>query len=1396
MSTPLVPNKSCYNLLQDNRNKMKNNNENMMTVGDTNANQITSEVRTSRDEVRTNDLSGCLNTGEAENITQLDSERNRLQGPIGIPDFRLPSATSREFRTDGAKDTSKVASISRGHSLSNLRMSTNDAFSVVLSKSDADLIRHVSKDKIPRMIEPEGIKRLSLGRSRKLMAKTEAFGKEFIGRVSGKRLLSASLDSIDTSHHLLGDTEKSQKTSADHFLGTMFHPTESASEGNIVRFSNPTSTSETKKTNIPTTHMGVDNVPNFNKQSTSHPAHVDLHLTVKSNEIWSRSEAQLDHHGDKRGKAELKNPLSSQSKGTCQQKIGRIMLVEFLGCQREENNIVAQNKKDYGSEVHKGKLLQLQEPCSAEEDLFLNEAVVSGSDRLVSGNNYPGLGRGSSQSDTRAANQASEEYLAEKEVDSVLPLADESKHNGKLTSTRNKNIDDADSSCIQAVGGHMSFMHNMNLPDSKHLNHNESKLMLVKGNGENAAILTSDLLEQPKAHSAENISDEHYSNIQGCELESTSFPSKVTVITKKHISNDTLDGHKISGTDTFLCAPTPLRPLATVNVSNHSTVSNSNLKDLYALHVDKLSSSAVLPPTDGPELLSLSPKVPNKTACNSGIPKPILVYSKGSHPGKGDGESNCIEKPEDNLEIKPDIPKPKHVRPKIITYIRRNPQAIGQLDHPFAPPGLPYVSPACSMPMAKEQKTSNDGDIKPANVLYDKFKPDLQKPRIYSSGLVVSGIKSSGHHFGQMGEKFLQEVGERPVKEEYCPPPYTHYEVPPSFYRSAMILKPQLGLGAVSRLPSAKSRILIASQRSSGSCIHPQGPITSSPTLFHPDASVDLKKGPNPNAAKSNLPKPCQSGLRPPGYSRLPAAKLAAFGFVRSSSVSSISSNQSNDSVQSDQSRPANRSSFGNEEQTAPKAAEPSKEAPKGTSRVALQASNSTPAARRSLLPAPKTAAAPAAGSKKEVQKDQEANRPTISSPKRLVVTATKLHSPGHPKQRSFVPRNGFSTKPDLQSREAERQFIQQMKEKCEEQAKQLSRIQEELKRTSYGFDVFVVTTQYFFRKNESALVKEKELSAELANIRDEVALNAARYEKLQKEKEELERRFESRLKKLSWQQQEELQALEERLQVQYSAEIDHLQEEHGTQLVRIKSQHQEQVEDITATQEATVLEMENSHTVAVAMLQDEYEHRVQELKLAHELEKKELEENFEKLRLSLQDQVDTLTFQSHSLKDKAKRFEEALKKNTEEQLEVALAPYQHLEEDMISLKQVLEMKNQLIHQQEKRIMELEKLAEKNLILEERIQVLQQQNEDLRVRIDQNTVVTRQLSEENANLQEYVEKETEEKKRLSRTNEELLWKLQTAEPMSPVKLSPTSPTRIYRCSSGPPTPAKVSTVPR
>lgn len=73
-------------------------------------------------------------------------------------------------------------------------------------------------------------------------------------------------------------------------------------------------------------------------------------------------------------------------------------------------------------------------------------------------------------------------------------------------------------------------------------------------------------------------------------------------------------------------------------------------------------------------------------------------------------------------------------------------------------------------------------------------------------------------------------------------------------------------------------------------------------------------------------------------------------------------------------------------------------------------------------------------------------------------------------------------------------------------------------------------------------------------------AFNTAKCEKLQKEKEALERRFEEELRRLGWQQQAEVQELRERLQQQFQAESARLRAEHQDQLLRMRCQHQEQV--------------------------------------------------------------------------------------------------------------------------------------------------------------------------------------------------------------------------------------------
>lgn len=73
---------------------------------------------------------------------------------------------------------------------------------------------------------------------------------------------------------------------------------------------------------------------------------------------------------------------------------------------------------------------------------------------------------------------------------------------------------------------------------------------------------------------------------------------------------------------------------------------------------------------------------------------------------------------------------------------------------------------------------------------------------------------------------------------------------------------------------------------------------------------VGQQKGCGPETTpKSLLLKSGQSGLRPPGFSALPASRLAAFGFIQSSSISSVNSNQSSDSSQGDPCRSTQRES-------------------------------------------------------------------------------------------------------------------------------------------------------------------------------------------------------------------------------------------------------------------------------------------------------------------------------------------------------------------------------------------------------------------------------------------------------------------------------------------------------
>lgn len=90
------------------------------------------------------------------------------------------------------------------------------------------------------------------------------------------------------------------------------------------------------------------------------------------------------------------------------------------------------------------------------------------------------------------------------------------------------------------------------------------------------------------------------------------------------------------------------------------------------------------------------------------------------------------------------LPKPKSVRPKIITYIRKTPQVKPQpLEGTYEASSLPTRLSTYSSTQAKPA-VGDQGEatvLSASNLLYDKYRQEMQKVRFFSPGLMVSGIK-------------------------------------------------------------------------------------------------------------------------------------------------------------------------------------------------------------------------------------------------------------------------------------------------------------------------------------------------------------------------------------------------------------------------------------------------------------------------------------------------------------------------------------------------------------------------------------------------------------------------------------------------------------------------------
>ncbi|XP_023287142.1 protein piccolo-like isoform X2 [Seriola lalandi dorsalis] len=367
-----------------------------------------------------------------------------------------------------------------------------------------------------------------------------------------------------------------------------------------------------------------------------------------------------------------------------------------------------------------------------------------------------------------------------------------------------------------------------------------------------------------------------------------------------------------------------------------------------------------------------------------------------------------------------------------------------------------------------------------------------------------------------------------------------------------------------------------------------------------------------------------------------------------------------------------------------------------------------------------------------------------------------------------------------------------QSKEQAEKKNHAILQLRKLLLQGNKRVEALATVIQHLFTEREEALKQKKELSLELTNLRDELVTSSQCCERLRQEKEEVRVSVEEALKRLEEQHKEELVQLEDRLRSFYQTEWDKVHQTYQEEADKCRMLMEQQVEELRSRQEAERKNQEVSHGQKMESLKQQYETSIQELKRIQQTDLQNLEKTLTETETSLSEKISELSAEKEALNEKLQAEEERRKWiQTDKNLKDSHTVY--LEQELESLKVVLEIKNNQLHQKEKKLMDMDKLVDTNVKLEECLTKVQQENEDYKARMDKHAALSKQLSNEQAILQQTLQKESKVNKRLSMENEELLWKLHNGDLLaSPRRLSPTSPFNSPRNSASFPTTAPLS----
>ncbi|XP_071255778.1 coiled-coil domain-containing protein 69-like isoform X1 [Salvelinus alpinus] len=193
----------------------------------------------------------------------------------------------------------------------------------------------------------------------------------------------------------------------------------------------------------------------------------------------------------------------------------------------------------------------------------------------------------------------------------------------------------------------------------------------------------------------------------------------------------------------------------------------------------------------------------------------------------------------------------------------------------------------------------------------------------------------------------------------------------------------------------------------------------------------------------------------------------------------------------------------------------------------------------------------------------------------------------------------------------------------------------------------------------------------------------------------------------------------------------------------------------IETAADLTVLYGEKSQRTA-----EQHERWLEERQRIQSEETKRLTETHQAAEKTLTEEVEELTTELYVYNQLKKRVDEStFKKDLQRNIQAHGSPGPFWEREQESLLFVIEMKSERIQAQGNKLLQMQGLVEKNLSLEDQVINVLQNNEDLRVRIDNHQSLLQQLSKEHQDLQGALDRQAGLSQRLTQEKEQLMFKL-------------------------------------